>query len=90
MLCILLSLSVIVNVILSVGLINLLRKYEVYEDWITFFKSEINAVNDRLKVIDTTYSDGGIEYRLFEKDDHVGFVFSEIVRIINEFNERVK
>jgi hypothetical protein len=27
---------------------------------------------------------------LFEKDDDVGFVFSEILRVTKEFNERIK
>lgn len=77
-----LVLSIISNIIFLYCCINSLKKIEKYEEWIEYFKSEIDDVNARLKITD--------EKNLFEKDDDVGFVFSEIVKIIREFNERVK
>ncbi len=61
---------------------NLLKKIEVYEDWLDMFRSEIDQVYSRIKAID--------DKNLFEKDDDVGFVFSEIVRITKEFDEKIK
>lgn len=61
---------------------NLLKKIDTYEQWIEFFGGEINIMYKRLKSVD--------DKNLFEKDDDVGFVFSEIVRVMNEFNEKIK
>jgi len=87
---ILLFLSLFVNVFLAIGLRNLLRKYEIYEDWVTYFRSGINEVNEKIKTADIAYTPDGNSYRIFEKDDEVGFIFSDISRIIDEFNEKVK
>ncbi len=61
---------------------NLLKKMEVYEDWLDMFRSEVSDVYNRIKAVD--------DRNLFEKDDDVGFVFSEIVKIIKEFDEKIK
>ena len=61
---------------------NLLRKIEVYEEWLSMFRTEIDDVYKRIKTVD--------DRNLFEKDDDVGFVFSEIVRITKEFDEKIK
>ena len=61
---------------------NLLKKIDVYEDWLNMFRSEIDQVYTRIKMVD--------DKNLFEKDDDVGFVFTEIVRITKEFDEKIK
>ena len=61
---------------------NLIKKIEVYEEWLDMFRSEIDQVYTRIKSVD--------DRNLFEKDDDVGFVFSEIVRITKEFDEKIK
>ena len=61
---------------------NMLKKIEVHEEWIDQYRSEINNVYKRLKMVD--------DKNLFEKDDDVGFVFSEILRVTEEFNEGIK
>jgi len=61
---------------------NMVKKVEMYEEWLDTFRSEIDSVYTRLKAVD--------ERNLFEKDDDVGFVFSEIVRITKEFDETIK
>jgi hypothetical protein len=53
---------------------NLLRKVEIYEEWTNRFKLEIDSVCKELKVVD--------DKNLFEKDDDVGFVFSELNRVM--------
>ena len=61
---------------------NLLKKMEVYEEWLDMFRIEVSDVYNRIKAVD--------DRNLFEKDDDVGFVFSEIVKIIKEFDEKIK
>jgi transcription elongation factor Elf1 len=61
---------------------NLIRKIEVYEDWVDTFREESDGLYQKLKAVD--------DRNLFEKDDDVGFVFSEILRITKEFNDKVK
>ena len=43
-------------------------------------KCKIDTIN--IKMVD--------DKNLFEKDDDVGFVFSEIQRVIQEFNDSIK
>jgi len=61
---------------------NMLKKIEVHEEWIEEYRTEIDNVYKRLKMVD--------DKNLFEKDDDVGFVFSEIQRVIQEFNDSIK
>lgn len=67
---------------LAYACLNMIKKIEVYEDWLDFFKSEVDEVYNRLKAVD--------DRNLFEKDDDVGFVFSELLRISKEFKDRIK
>lgn len=61
---------------------NMIKKIEVYEEWLDYFRTEVDEVYQRMKIVD--------EKNLFEKDDDVGFVFAELVRISKEFSERIK
>lgn len=61
---------------------NMTKKVETYEEWVANFRAEIDSVYTRLKLVD--------DKNLFEKDDDVGFVFSEILRITKEFDETIK
>lgn len=61
---------------------NLNKKISVYETWVDTFQTEVNQMYSRLKAVD--------ERNLFEPDEDVGFVFSEIVRITKKFNDMVK
>lgn len=61
---------------------NLIKKIEVYEEWLDMFRGEIDQVYARIKAVD--------DRNLFDKDDDVGFVFTEIVRITKEFDEKIK
>ena len=71
---------------------NMLKKIEVHEDWLNYFRTEVNEVQVRLNEIDKggMFASSVNEKGLFEKDDDVGFVFSEILRIITEFNDKIK
>jgi hypothetical protein len=75
----------VLSVLLGVAtyiIFNLLNKLEVYEEWVDFFRSEVEKVYVRLKEVD--------EKNLFEKDDDVGFVFEDLLKIVDEFNKRIK
>ena len=52
-----------------------------YETWMEKFQGEVGAIYKRLKMVD--------EQNLFERDDDVGFVFSEILRVVAEFNTTI-
>jgi hypothetical protein len=60
----------------------MVKKIETYEEWMEFFRSEVDEVYQRMKAVD--------DRNLFDKDDDVGFVFTELVRISKEFSERIK
>jgi len=82
-----LSITIIIGLAIIIGALgyacyNLLRKVEVYEAWVDEFRSEVEQMHGKLKEVD--------DKNLFEKDDDVGFVFSEILRITKEFNDKVK
>ena len=68
--------------VLSYVVINLLRKIEVYEGWVDMFRDEIKKTYSRLKAVD--------DKELFIRDEDVGFIFSEIVRVTKEFNDKVQ
>jgi hypothetical protein len=61
---------------------NLDRKITTYEFWLTKYRTRVDEVYDQLKSVD--------DKNLFEKDDDVGFVFSELVRIMKDFDEEIK
>ena len=67
---------------LAYACFNMLKKIELHEEWIKYFRGEVVQVKRRLKMVD--------DKELFPNDDDVGFVFSEIQRIINEFDEKIK
>lgn len=71
---------------------NMIKKIEVYEEWLSHFRAEIGEVHTRLTDVDKTglFASTVDEKGLFEKDDDVGFVFSEILRIIKEFDDKIK
>jgi hypothetical protein len=89
LLTIILVFSIFVNIVLFILIKKLDTKLTIYENWINFFQKEIQEVDRQLKAVDVISGTEGT-YRLFEKDDDVGFVFSAISRIISEFNTRIK
>jgi len=77
-----LILSVILNGVFVYCSWNSIKKMEQLEEWVTTFRTQIDNVYKRLKFVD--------EKNLFEKDDDVGFVFSELVRIMKEFDDTIQ
>jgi hypothetical protein len=74
-------LSIIVGA-LGYACYNLLEKQEVYEDWVELFRSEVGQMYGKLKEVD--------DKELFCRDDDVGFVYSEILRVVKEFNDKIQ
>ena len=58
------------------------KKLSIYTKWILEYRTKIDETYARLKSVD--------ERNLFEKDDDVGFVFSELLRVMKEFDEDIQ
>ena len=79
---IIIGISVITNVILLVGVRNLLKQNEQLEDRLVetndFVKNKVQASLDNMKRLDFKQA--------FEKDDEVGASFQELKQVVEELN----
>lgn len=80
-LLILLIISLIINVLLFKLFTINLTKVEIYEAWILEYKNQINETYQALKFVD--------DKQIFEKDDEVGFVFSDILEIVKDLKTKI-
>lgn len=78
----LLLLSIITNVFLVVSLKKAFNQIDILEDWLVDFRFLIKNTYNKLKSID----DKGI----FEKDDEVGVLFTDLLEIIKLTNKRIQ
>ena len=73
---------VVLNIVLLVGVRNLLRQNEQLEDTLVetnaFVKAKVQASLDRMRQLDFKQA--------FEKDDEVGASFTELKKVIEELN----
>lgn len=76
----LLVVSIGVNVFLITSLLKSFERIEMYGGWILSFRKSVENTRLELKRID--------EKQIFEKDDDVGFVFSNIVAIIDDLKTK--
>ena len=79
------GISIILNVIFIIGIINLIKQNEEYEDMV---------VNTRLEIISKVESAlqqmRDIDNReVFEKDDEVGSTFQQLKNIIEDLNNEI-
>ncbi len=81
-LSVLLTASICVNIFLGYALDINLDKIETYQNWFLDIKKEVSVTYSKLKDLD--------DKQMFEKDDDVGFVFSEIVKLIEKLKERTE
>lgn len=79
-LAVLLTGSICINVFLGYALDVNLDKIETYQNWILELKKDVVTTYTKLKDLD--------DKQMFEKDDDVGFVFSEILKLIEKLKER--
>jgi hypothetical protein len=77
-----LTISIAVNVALGVAISKGIEREKIYADWIIKFRNRVEEIYRELKSID--------EKHIFEKDDEVGVVFSELVNVMKEFDDEVK
>jgi len=84
MITIILSLALLVSIILNIFLIKATNvatdKIDEYESWILKYQGIVKETYYMLKMVD--------EKEIFERDDEVGFVFSNIVSIVNDLKEK--
>jgi hypothetical protein len=81
-LLILLFISVAVNVFLLITSKKLFNQIDILEDWIINFKKSVENTYNKLKAIDNR--------GIFEKDDDVGFLFSDLKQTMETLNKKVK
>ena len=62
-------------------LFNLYRKVKIYENWSVILRERVEKLQQDVSEVDTR--------GLFEKDDDVGFVFSEIAELIDNLDHGV-
>ncbi len=70
------------TIILSYVVYNCQNKIDIYEGWIVEFKNDVNEVYQEIKMID--------DKQLFEKDDEVGSIFSDLYLILQKLNTRIE
>jgi hypothetical protein len=78
---VLLLVSTGINVYFGAMLNRSIDKNEQYELWISDIEKAINITYNKLKMID--------DKQMFEKDDDVGFVFSNIVKLIEKLKSQL-
>ena len=82
---IIIGVSVLLNIVLLVGVRNLLRQNEQLEDrvveTIDTLRARVSGAIDQMRVIDTKQA--------FEKDDEVGVTFNELKKIVHELNQDI-
>ena len=76
-----LLISLVTNIFLFISLRRAFFTIDTLESWLIDFKGLVNNVYKKLKDVDNR--------GIFEKDDDVGFMFSDIVNIIKITNERI-
>jgi hypothetical protein len=79
-LSLLLGLFVATTLILCYVTYNSQNKIDIYESWIVELRDDINNVYRQIKLVD--------DKQIFEKDDDVGGVFSDLYLILEKLNQR--
>jgi len=81
-LSVLLTISICVNLYLGMSLDRNFERIDTLEQWIIEFKNDVDVTYRKLKDVD--------DKQMFQKDDDVGFVFSEIIKLIEKLNKRTE
>ena len=81
-LSVVLTISICLNIYFFIKMNDLFDLIETMENWTLQYRNLVENTYRRLKEID--------EKQIFEKDDDVGFVFSEIVKLIEIIKEKSK
>ena len=81
-LSVILTMSLCVNLYLGMSLDRNFERIDTLENWIVEFRNDVDVTHKRLKEVD--------DKQIFQKDDDVGFVFSEIIKLIEKLNKRAE
>ena len=81
-LSVILTITICINVYLGMSLDRNFGKIDTLERWILEFRSDVDVTHNKLKEID--------DKQMFQKDDDVGFVFAEIIKLIEKLNKRIE
>lgn len=76
-----LILSLLLNIGLGIGVINLMRTTERYEDYIEVLRVSMKNIIGSMRSIDFRGA--------FEADDEVGFIFKGLLGLVNSLEEFV-
>ena len=74
--------SLILNIFLLVALKKSFVQIDTLETWLLEFKLLVKNTYNKLKIVD--------DRRIFEKDDDVGFLFTDLLNIIKLTNKRIQ
>lgn len=82
---IIIGVSVILNIVLLIGVRNLLKQNEQLEDRL------VRTINNTIQSVGTTLDKmRELDNReVFEKDDEVGVTFMELKKLIEELNKQI-
>ncbi len=81
-LSVLLTISICINIYFAISIDRLYEKIETFSRWIIEYKQYTTNTLQKLKEID--------DQEIFQKDDEVGFVFSEIIKLIEKLDKRTE
>ena len=81
-LSVLLAISVCIIVAGYIAININLEKIETYEKWILEFQTDVQQTYIQLREVDNK--------NLFNKDDDVGFVFTQLVNIVEKLKDKTK
>ena len=70
----------------------LLKKINIYEDWILDFKTDVTDTLTKMQAIDKSvvFSNKLSERGAFESDDQVGGVFKDLLELVEKLNKRTQ
>jgi hypothetical protein len=86
----------IVSLVICIFLIKIIRiqlaKVRTYESWIVEFKEDVKKTLEHMEGIDSkgTFATSLNEKGIFQSDDEVGQIFSEIKVLIEKLNQRTE
>ena len=82
---IIVGISVVINIILLIGVRNLLKQNEQLEDrvigTVNSIRTRVAAALEKMRNLDTKQA--------FEKDDEVGVTFDELKKIVEDLNNQL-
>ena len=96
------TIFLIIGLVISIGLSlvmfilikNLLKKIDVYEEWVLDFKTDLVDTLQQMREIDkqgtfaTSLPDP--EKGIFESDDQVGIIFKDLTSLVEKLNQRIQ